>query len=74
MNGGNMNLQSNGKVNNFGIYVVKSGGTATLDANYDNNTGGNTNNSGTMNLDCNGMFNDLGGTFTGTPIVVLPCP
>ena len=28
-----------------------------------------TNNFGTMNLDCNGMFNDLGGIFSGTPLV-----
>jgi len=76
-NGGNFNLKNGinpeDKVSNFGIFRVESGGTVTLDDDYDNNTGGKTSNSGTINLDCNGMFNDLGGTFTGNPIVDI-CP
>ena len=68
-NGGNFNLKSGGKVDNFGRYVTQSGGTTTLDDDYDNNVGGKTINFGTMNLDCNGTFNDLGGIFLGTQIV-----
>ena len=70
--GGNFNLQNGGEVNNFGKYVVLPGGTATLDDDYNNNAG-KTRNFGTMNLDCNGSFNALGGTFGGTPIVDI-CP
>ena len=67
--GANFNLQNGGKVNNFGKYVVLPGGTVTLDDAYDNNVGSKTTNFGTINQDCNGMFNDLGGIFGGTPIV-----
>ena len=72
-NGGNFNLQTGGKVNNFGTYEVRSSGTATLDAEYDNNLNSITKNFGTMNLDCNGTFDVLEGTFIGTPIVNI-CP
>jgi len=73
-NGGNFNLKSGGKVDNFGRYVTQSGGTTTLDDDYDNNVGSKTINIGTMNLDCNGTFNDLGGAFIGTPIVNICQP
>jgi len=71
--GGNFNLQFGGKVNNFGNFITQGGGTATVDDDFDNNSGAVTNNSGTMTLACtNGAFNDLGGIFRGTPIVD-PC-
>ena len=69
ISGGNFNLQTGGKVNNFGVFEVKVGGTATHDAEFDNNLGAVTKNLGTMNQGCNGSFNDLGGIFIGTPIV-----
>jgi len=68
ISGGNFNLQALGKVNNFGTFEVFSGGTSTLDAIFDNKLSGVVKNFGTINLDCNGMFNDLG-TFSGNPIV-----
>ena len=67
-NGGNFNLQTSGKVNNSGKFVVLTGGTATLESMYDSNSGSKTRNFGTMNQ-CGEMFNDLGGDFAGTPIV-----
>ncbi len=67
--GGNFNLQNGGKVNNFGKFVVLTGGMATLDDDYDNNLDSKTSNFGIMNVDCNGMFNDFGGIFVGDLIV-----
>jgi len=70
--GGNFNLQTGGKVNNFGKYVVQTGSTALFNDEYDNNPGSKTINFGTINQ-CGEVFNDLGGIFVGTPIVDI-CP
>jgi len=65
--GANFNLQNGGMVNNFGKFVVLTGGTATLDDAFDNNSNPDsiTRNWATMNVGCNGSFDDVEGSFAG---------
>lgn len=67
-NGGTFTLDSDGTVNNDERFVVQGSATGSLSGDFNNNSGGQTDNWGSTSLETGGSFNDLG-KFRGNPIV-----
>ena len=65
---GNFNLLSGGTVNNDGRFVTQTLASTSLADEFNNNSGGQTDNWGSMSLESGGSFNDLG-KFRGNLIV-----